>query len=108
MVSIMRMDFIVPIALKLIASNTHFLKFRVAYFASFGIVAFIEPSMNFQAFRRSRRADEIHHDLVRLQGDASPVRVMWQNKRCSILFHLLVPGGKWQTSTIRPVRLANR
>jgi hypothetical protein len=23
--------------------------------------------------------------------------VMWQNIRCSILFHLLVAGGKWQT-----------
>jgi hypothetical protein len=22
---------------------------------------------------------------------------MWQNIRCSILFHLLVPGGKWHT-----------
>ena len=24
---------------------------------------------------------------------------MFENKRCSILFHLLVPGGKWQTVT---------
>ncbi len=23
--------------------------------------------------------------------------VIWQNMRCSILFHLLVPGGKWHT-----------
>jgi hypothetical protein len=23
------------------------------------------------------------------------------------LFHLLVPGGKWQTAIVRPVRLAN-
>ena len=22
---------------------------------------------------------------------------MWENSRCSILFHLLVPGGRWQT-----------
>src|SRR6266581_6175856 len=22
---------------------------------------------------------------------------MWENRRCSILFHLLVPGGRWQT-----------
>ena len=28
--------------------------------------------------------------------------VMWQNIRCSILFHLLVPGGKWQTEIGRP------
>ena len=25
------------------------------------------------------------------------------NRRCSILFHLLVPGGKWQTAICRPV-----
>jgi hypothetical protein len=33
---------------------------------------------------------------------------MWQNSRCSILFHLLVPGGKWQTVTCSPVRSAKR
>ena len=32
---------------------------------------------------------------------------MWQNMRCSILFHLLVPGGKWQTVIFRPVSSAN-
>src|SRR5687767_1687087 len=30
-----------------------------------------------------------------------------ENRRCSILFHLLVPGGKWQTEIDKPVRLAN-
>jgi hypothetical protein len=30
-------------------------------------------------------------------GRARQVRVMWQNSRCPILFHLEVPGGKWQT-----------
>jgi hypothetical protein len=30
------------------------------------------------------------------------------NSRCSILFHLLVPGGKWQTVTVSPVSAANR
>jgi hypothetical protein len=28
---------------------------------------------------------------------------MWLNSRCSILFHLEVPGAKWQTVTARPV-----
>ena len=31
---------------------------------------------------------------------------MWQNSWCSILFHLLVPGGKWQTSMTSPVSSA--
>ncbi len=34
--------------------------------------------------------------------------VMWQNIRCSILFHLLVPGGKWQIPTRNPVSSASR
>src|SRR4051794_31330196 len=33
--------------------------------------------------------------------------VMWQNIRCSILFHLLVPGGKWHTLILKPIASAN-
>src|SRR3989304_4038914 len=33
--------------------------------------------------------------------------VMCENIRCSILFHLLVPGGKWQTVRRKPRRSAN-
>src|SRR6266481_5193761 len=32
--------------------------------------------------------------------------VMKENSRCSILFHLLVPGGRWQTVIVRPSSLA--
>ena len=28
--------------------------------------------------------------------------VMWENSRCSTLFHFEVPGGKWQTVISRP------
>ena len=34
--------------------------------------------------------------------------VMWQNIRCSILFHLLVPGGKWHTEMLSPISSASR
>jgi hypothetical protein len=37
-----------------------------------------------------------------IRGRAFQVRVTWQNSRCSILFHLLVPGGKWQAVTCSP------
>ena len=40
-------------------------------------------------------------------GRARQVRVMWQNSRCSILFHLQVPGGKWQTVISSPVPAAS-
>jgi len=32
--------------------------------------------------------------------------VMCENSRCSILFHLEVPGGKWQTVIASPVSAA--
>src|SRR3981189_1188959 len=32
---------------------------------------------------------------------------MKEKSRCSILFHLLVPGGKWLTTILRPSSLAN-
>jgi len=33
--------------------------------------------------------------------------VIWENSLCSILFYLLVPGGRWQTVIRRPVSAAN-
>src|SRR5665647_856107 len=32
---------------------------------------------------------------------------MWENSRCSILFHFDVPGGRWHTVMVRPVSAAN-
>jgi len=32
--------------------------------------------------------------------------VICENSRCSILFHLLVPGGRWHTVIPRPVSAA--
>src|SRR3954462_16020614 len=32
--------------------------------------------------------------------------VIWENRRCSILFHLLVPGGKWRTVIVSPAARA--
>jgi hypothetical protein len=34
--------------------------------------------------------------------------VICENSRCSILFHLEVPGGKWQTVMVRPASAASR
>src|ERR1700724_1635407 len=33
--------------------------------------------------------------------------VIWQNIRCSILFHLLVPGGQWDTGSPSPISSAS-
>ena len=42
-----------------------------------------------------------------VSGRPRQLRVMWENSRYSILFHLEVPGGKWQTVTASPVSRAN-
>ncbi len=47
--------------------------------------------------------DEADGDLVAGQGLAGQFIEMWLNSRCSILFHLDVPGGMWQTVIARPV-----
>jgi hypothetical protein len=37
-----------------------------------------------------------------VSGRPRQFMVTWENSRCSILFHLEVPGGKWQTVTSSP------
>ena len=41
-----------------------------------------------------------------VSGLPRQLRVIWENSRCSILFHLEVPGGKWQTVIASPVSAA--
>ena len=38
-----------------------------------------------------------------VSGRPRQFMVIWLNSRCSILFHLEVPGGKWQQVISRPV-----
>ena len=42
-----------------------------------------------------------------VSGRPRQFMVMWENSRCSILFHLEVPGGKWQTVISSPVSSAS-
>jgi len=41
-----------------------------------------------------------------VKGRPRQFMVMWENSRCSILFHLEVPGGKWHTVISSPVSAA--
>ena len=42
-----------------------------------------------------------------VSGRPRQLQVIWENSRCSILFHLEVPGGKWQTVISSPACCAN-
>ena len=79
------------------AAESSFTNLAVADLDSFGVFGVVEFGVDVQPGAGDGRGDQVDHDLVAGQGTAAPVREMWLNRRCSILFHLEVPGGKWQT-----------
>src|SRR5512135_3255935 len=48
-----------------------------------------------------------HRNRIIRWAERSLAESLWQNIRCSILFHLLVPGGKWHTLIFSPSSSAN-
>src|SRR5258708_4540486 len=63
---------------------------------------------------RTRRPAAVRVAPIRLtitarltSGCPRQLRLMYEKSRCSIVFHLLVPGGKWLVVIVRPVRLAS-
>ena len=83
----------------------------------------VERSAHTQALRGGGAGDQVDDDLVAFERASAPVagdvtepesqgcdafRRYRMNMRCSILFHLLVPGGKWQTLIFSPVASAMR
>ena len=61
-----------------------------------------------QAARRADTPNELHDRLMIGERTPRQFSVMWQNSRCSILFHFDVPGGKCDTLIVKPVRSAKR
>ena len=57
----------------------------IGNFDAFGIFVFVQFGADFEAGVGCGR------------GDQRQLMVMNEKRRCSILFHLLVPGGKWHT-----------
>ena len=95
---------IVPFTMKSVSFDLALAQFCVAHLAPFFIAVLIQPRMHFQPGLRRRPGNRLDHHFRTHQRLARPVPVMWQNIRCSILFHLLVPGGKWQTGSPGPSR----
>ena len=71
---------------------------RIGNLDRFGIFVFVQLGTDREAGFRRRRGDELDDRVRKLRsGLPRQLMVMKENSRCSILFHLLVPGGKWQT-----------
>src|SRR5437660_1195948 len=66
-------------------------------FESFRIFLFVEFSAHSQPRLGSGSGNEFDDCAKAAQGFAAPVDADERKSRCSILFHLLVPGGKWHT-----------
>ena len=73
-----------------------------------GVVGGVEFGGDGEPGAGGGRGDGVDDDFVAVRGRPRQFIVMWENSRCSILFHLLVPGGKWQTVTVSPVSSARR
>ena len=69
-------------------------EFVVGDFDRSGVRRRIEFATDLEACLRRRRGDQLDDHLMADERLAAPVPVMNENSRCSILFHLLVPGGK--------------
>src|ERR1700680_1230641 len=67
------MDFIVPIAMELVPSQTHASEFLVFDLGSGRVAAGIDFSMNLESLRSGRGGDEIDDHLVAQQRFSAPV-----------------------------------
>src|SRR3954469_6796301 len=73
-----------------------------------GIAAGVDLAADGQAGLGGRGADQLNDDPMLTSGLPRQFREMGAKSRCSILFHLLVPGGRCATVTARPVSSAKR
>jgi len=81
---------------------------RCRYFDSGGIGSLCQFGFDLESRGGSGFGNQIDDGLIADNGLARQFCVMKENMRCSILFHLLVPGGKCDMCRSRPVRFANR
>jgi hypothetical protein len=80
----------------------------VGYLDAGGVGRRVEFGVDGQPGVGGSRGDGLNDHLVAGQWSAARQFIeMWENNRCSILFHLLVPGGRWHTVMVRPVAAAS-
>src|SRR5215468_7362299 len=83
-----------------------FFHFRVLHFNPRRIMSPCKSRLDLKSGFGLRVRNQLNDSLIADQRSSPPVLVMKENMRCSILFHLLVPGGKCETWICKPVTLA--
>src|SRR6516162_3352800 len=87
-------DGVVPFWVEGVASYRQFCHFGGGDLDAFLVGPRIEYALDLQARLRCGGADQLDDGDPIHQRFSSQFWVMWQKRRCSILFHFEVPGGK--------------
>ena len=90
-------NLVVPVTVELVSMQRQGIHLRLGTTTPVGY--FLLSSLAFTRSPAAVRVLPIKSTIVSKVRSGLPRQfsVMWQNNRCSILFHLLVPGGKWLT-----------
>ena len=78
--------------MELIASGVEAFHFGFADLDAFLVAADVECALDFQTGPGRRRTDQLDYGKAIRERRPRQFCVMWQNSRCSILFHFDVPG----------------
>src|SRR5216683_2978926 len=97
---------VIPFAVEIAAGDVDGGQLIVGDGDAFWVARLIKTTANGEAGIGARCSDEFDDDLVGKQRLSAPV--MKEKRRCSILFHLEVPGGRWRMIRVRPVSSASR
>jgi len=76
-----------------VTADAEFFHLGLGHFDARFVLVGVENGLHPQPTLRFRGPDQIDNRLIVDQRLAFPGRLMKENNRCSILFHLLVPGG---------------
>ena len=84
---------VVPFGMECVALDVESFHFGIGDLDSLFAGCSVERALDFQAGFGGGRGNQLDDGQAIGQGPRTPVCVMWQNMRCSILFHFEVPGG---------------
>src|SRR5271166_5272082 len=79
----------------------------IRYDNAAGILAVVKLAAHGEAGFGGGGRDQLDDHAIADEWCSAPVLADEGNRRCSILFHLLVPGGRWLTTMSRPNLLAS-
>ena len=100
-------DFVVPLTVKVVPAQMNLRHLHIWNFDPRRISPVIDFGMNSQPFPGCGSGNQTDDHFQTGEGLPRQFLLMKENRRCSILFHLLVPGGKWLTAIASPVSSAS-